>query len=147
MAAFTESNFEGDVPSPEELAAYHAYTQGEFHQWWLDYHDAVMAQRPELSVRMVPVGPVLATLLTTTLAELPPEAAYEDNAPHGQPTLYFLAGIVTYMAIYAEPPPDAYEPPGDLHPLVLEHYDEIVDVAWDALLDFDDDAGQSRVFF
>ena len=96
MAGYTSADFQSGYPSTQELAAYHAYTLGAFHDWWLDYQDAMIEQRPELNVRMVPVGSVLATLLTNELADLPAEVLYEDDAPHGRPTLYFLAGLTTF---------------------------------------------------
>lgn len=133
MAAFTDAKFGGQYPSDEEVAAYHDYTQGDFHQWWVDYREALAQARPELDIVMVPVGSVLAELLTTTLSDIPVEDLYLDNAPHGTPTLYFLAGVITYMGMYGNPPPASYVPPESIHPVVLQRYEQIVDVAWGAL--------------
>lgn len=133
MAGYTDASFEGEFPSGEEVAAYHAYTQGEFHQWWVDYRDAIASARPELEITMVPVGSVMADLLTTTLSDIPPEDLYLDNAPHGTPTLYFLAGVITYMGMYGNRPPASYVPPEWIHPVVRERYGAIVDEAWAAL--------------
>ena len=146
MSAFTSANFEDTWPTEAELAAYHANTRGDFHSWWLAYHDAVQAARPELHVRLVPVGSTLAHLLTTTLADVPVQDLYEDDAPHGQPTLFFLAGLVTYTAVYGALPPDDYPVPEDVSPVVTDRYDALVTAIAEHLLAFDDDSGTSRVF-
>ncbi len=146
MGSFTDADFENGFPTSAELQAYHAFTQGEFHQWWLDYHDGMMAARPDLDIRMIPVGPVLAGLSTTLQLETPVEALYEDNAPHGRPTLYYLAGLVTYMGLYSSLPPPSYVPPETIHASVRERHDEVVQFIWDELQAFDDARGNSRVF-
>lgn len=146
MGPYTDADFETTQPSSEELGAYWAYTAGDFHQWWLDYHDALQAQRPELTIHMVPVGPVLAALLTGPLSDIPPEVLYEDNAPHGRESLYFLAGLTTSMAIYAQPPPPSYQPPADVDARIRDRYPEIVDAVWAQLLAFEDAGGERRAF-
>ena len=134
-------------PTAAELEAYHATTRGSFHAWWLAYQDAVMAARPEAEVRMIPVGPAIARVLTETpLSGIPTLELYEDDAPHGRPTLYFLASLVTYMGSYGVPAPGSFEIPPLVHPLVAEHYDEVVAVIWDELVGFTDDRGVSRVW-
>ncbi|MCA9658068.1 MAG: T9SS C-terminal target domain-containing protein [Myxococcales bacterium] len=134
-------------PTQAELDSYHAFTQGEFHTWWLAYQDALLAARPDADVRMLPVGPTIARLLTETpLSGIPLEALYEDDAPHGRPTIYFLAGLVTYMGTYGVPAPTDFAVPELVHPLVAAHYDEVVSVIWAELEGFTDGEGQSRVW-
>ncbi|MGH1346822.1 MAG: T9SS C-terminal target domain-containing protein [Nannocystales bacterium] len=146
MGPYTDADFETTQPTEAELAAYWAYTAGDFHQWWLDYHDALLAERPELTIHMVPVGPVLAELLTGPLSDIPPEVLYEDNAPHGRESLYFLAGLVTSMAMYAGPPPASYQPPEEIDVRIRERYSEIVETIWAQLLAFEDGSGARRAF-
>lgn len=146
MGPYTDADFETTQPSIEELGAYWAYTAGDFHQWWLDYHDALVAERPELTIHMVPVGPVLAALLTGPLSDIPPEVLYEDNAPHGRESLYFLAGLVTSMAVYAGPPPASYRPPAEVDARIRDRYPEIVDAVWTHLLEFRAASGERRSF-
>jgi hypothetical protein len=146
MAGFTSADFVSSFPSADEMAAYHAFTQGDFHQWWLDYHDALVAQRPGQTIHMVPVGPVLAELLTGTLSDVPVEVFYEDDAPHGRPSLYFLAGLVTYMAVYAGPPPAGYAIPDDVDTRIRDRYAEIVEAVWTELQGFESEDGTNRVF-
>ena len=77
---------------------------------------------------------ILAGLLTDQLSDIPPEVLYEDDAPHGQPTLYFLAGLITYMATYGVEAPASYPIPSDIDPDVASRYAELVDAIWLALL-------------
>ena len=54
----------------------------------------------------MPVAEVLAGLFSEgPLAELGPEALYVDADPHGTPTTYLLAAMVSYAALYGEAPP------------------------------------------
>ena len=114
-------------PNPDEFAKFHDYTTGAFHDWWVKYHAALKAERPDVTIRMLPVGSVLAGLLTETeLSALPAGELYTDNAPHGTGTLYFLAGIVTYTGLFGQTPEAGYKVPDVVHPLVREKYPEIL---------------------
>lgn len=145
MGGFLSSGF---PPSPDEYADYHNYTRGEFHDWWLTYQDSLLATRSEYQVRMVPVGPIMADLLESSLTD---QVAitdwYEDDAPHGRANLYFLAAMITYSAIYAEPVPAAYQPPSIIHQQIRNNYAAIASTIWDELLAFNDENGNSRVFY
>jgi len=134
--------------SPTEFANYNNSISGDFHDWWIDYQDMTLAARPEIYPRMIPVGPIIAELLTQTpLSGLTATDLYVDGAPHGTPTVYFLAGLITYMGMYAEAAPDSYTIPSVVHPLVATHYETTVDYIWNYLLNFNDTNGNSRVFF
>lgn len=143
MAPYLSNGF---PPTTQEFANYNAYTIGDFHNWWIDYHDFVLAARPNLNVRMIPVGPILEELLTTTLSQTPITELYEDDAPHGRATIYFLAGLVTYMAIYEEVAPATYNVPNIVHEDVRNNYSSIVNTMWSELQNFNDENGDSRVF-
>ncbi|MGB0930230.1 MAG: T9SS type A sorting domain-containing protein, partial [Chitinophagales bacterium] len=146
MAGFIAG--EGFPPTEAEFANYNNYTTGEFHDWWIEYHDAVLEMRPEHQVRMIPVGPILSGLLTeTALKDIPILDLYEDNAPHGRPTTYFLAALVTYMGVYQEAAPLGFDVPGIVHSLVKENYTAVVAYIWEELQRFNDNQGNSRVFF
>lgn len=144
MAPFLGNGF---PPSENELAQYHLSTQSSFHDWWIEYQDFLLQSLPEEKVRMIPVGPIISGLLTETLAgQLSPTELYEDDAPHGRPTLYFLAGLITYMAIYGEEAPSSFIPPETVSNVVQEQFEEITTYCWNALLDFNTAEGASRVF-
>lgn len=133
--------------SQTQFDVYNAYTQGGFHDWWIDLHDAVLANRPDLNVRMIPVGPTLAKLFESNLADqIPYTELYEDLDPHGRATLYFLAAMVTYAAIYQEQPPAGFVVPTIIHEDVRNNYAAISTTIWNELQAFNTDAGESRVF-
>lgn len=137
-----------DVPAaPAEFAAYNDYTRGDFHDWWIDYHDALRASRPNYDIKMVPVGPILADILESDWAnQIPFSELYEDNAPHGRATLYFLAALVTYPAIYQEAPPAGFTPPSIVHQQIRDNYTDIAAFVMEELNAFNDGEGISRVF-
>ncbi|RME93240.1 MAG: T9SS C-terminal target domain-containing protein, partial [Bacteroidetes bacterium] len=145
MAPFANDAF---PPTAEGLADYYAYTRGTWHEWWLAYQDALLASRPATRVRMIPVGPILSGIFTTQLSEeIPVTELYEDNAPHGRPTLYFLASMITYSALCQQPPPANFVVPNIVHPVIRDNYAGLADYIWQELNAFKDSSGNSRVFF
>lgn len=144
MAGFLSN---GVPASSMEFSNYNAYTLGEFHDWWLDYHEEIRIQRPGLNVKMVPVGPIISRLLTETeLSNIPFLELYEDDAPHGRPTIYFLASLITYMSMYGVEAPIDFEVPSTVDEIVRLNYEATVDFIWTELNQFNDDQGNSLVF-
>lgn len=138
---------EGALPTAQELADYHTITRTEFHDWWIDYHDLLLEERPGLNIRMIPVGPILGKILSETdLSNISIENLYEDDAPHGRPTIYFLAGLVTYMAMYQQELPADYPVPDTVDELVGEHLEEVIEMIWNELNAFNFTNGESRVW-
>ncbi|MEO0324252.1 MAG: hypothetical protein AAF447_14925, partial [Myxococcota bacterium] len=146
MAPYTEADFERRMPSSAELQRYWDFTRGEFNDWWEAYQDALRRARPALDIDMVPVGPILGELLTGPLASIPARELYEDNAPHGRPTLYFLASLVTYAGMFGERPPADIRLPRDVAAGVRERYADIVELVWSRLRRYDTPSGVSRVW-
>lgn len=145
MAGFLQNGF---PPTISEFEDYNQYIAGTFHDWWIAYHDALLASRPDMEVKMIPVGPSIRNLYTNLLDGMVPVAElYEDDAPHGRASTYFLAGLVTYMAVYQEKAPASYNVPEIVHEGIREKYPMIVDFIWNELEAFNDDDGNSRVFF
>ncbi len=117
-------------PNDRRLTRYHQFNMGAYHDWYVDYHRMVSEVRPNLDITLIPVASVLAQLLTETrLSEIDVTDLYSDDAPHGTETLYFLASLVTYSAIFNEIPP-VMELPQTIHPLVSEIYPEITALIW-----------------
>lgn len=118
-------------PRPRALSRYHDYNRGNYHDWYVDYVDLIRAERPELDLTLIPVASVLAELFQDTdLSELAPEDLYLDDAPHGTPTLYFLAALVSYTSIFNEAPPLDVTLPDSIHPRVRDHYADIAGFIW-----------------
>ena len=135
-------------PSPQEWIDYNDYLSGDYHQWFIDYHDALTAQFPNSCVSMIPVGPIISKLLLMSpYDQIDINDLYEDPDPHGRPTIYFLSAMITYMAMYEEQTPSTYQPPsGIILPVVANHYSSIRDFIWTELQDFNYTNGNSRSF-
>jgi len=144
MSPFTGEPFN---PTASDFANYNSFTVGAFHDWWLDFHDSLLVSHPTENVRMIPVGPMIAELLTTAPYDtIPILDLYEDDAPHGRETIYFLAGLATYMAIYETQAPVSYTVPASVHTTVVNNYSNIVSTFWTYLQGFNEPGGNSRVF-
>ncbi len=141
------SEYPPTVPDADEIAAYHSATQGEYSQWWLDYHDAMLASRPEQQIKLIPAGAIMSEMITEVLGDAVPfEELYEDSAPHGRASLYFLSGMITYMCLFEERVPENYMPDETVHPYIRQEITALSDLAWDRLFSYVDDEGRSRVF-
>ncbi len=135
----------------QQLAEYHQATMnddvGGFHRWWLDYHDDLVAANPAVNVKMIPVGPTMAKVLShERFSTLTTNDLFEDDALHGRASVYFIASLVTYMGMYGEQPPEDFVIPEAVHPLIRQHYTDIVETIWHELSVFNFDNGQSRIW-
>lgn len=138
---------QGFPPSQSEWDSYNNGLQGAFHDWFLEYHDSLMLAHPDHCVRMIPVGPIISDLLMQApFDQIAIDTLYEDDAPHGRPTIYFLAALTTYMAMYQEPAPLNYVVPAIIDPIVAVNYQQAVDFIWNELLNFETATGENRVF-
>ncbi len=137
-------------PTAEEVASYHAEAKGAYHDWWLTLHDESISASGNNDIKLIPVGLILSGLLTDIepLTTITFDQLFEDNAPHGRPTHYFLAAMIQYMALYQEQPPASYQ--NQISPvindLVAVNYDQIVAYIWNELNAFNFPNGDSRVW-
>ncbi|WP_323767621.1 calcium-binding protein [Antarctobacter sp.] len=122
-------------PNAQETQEFHAYNAGEYHQWYRDLLNVLTVTRPDTQVELIPVASILAGFFAEggLLENVPPQALYTDSAPHGTPTQYMLAAMVTYAWVYEAPPPAAFTPPATLHPDVVENYDALAKAIWQAV--------------
>ena len=138
---------QGFPPTSQEWTNYNAEVNGAFHDWFLEYHDSLMLAHPNHCVRMIPTGPIISNLLQQSpYDQIAVDTLYEDDAPHGRPTVYFLAAMITYMAMYEEQPPASYQPTAFIDPIIANNYQQVSDFIWSELLSFNDMQGNSRVF-
>lgn len=147
MAPFSNASF---PPTANQWAAYQdaADFDSPWHDWFIELHDSLMARNPNVCVKMIPVGPIIAELLNrapyNTMAI---DSIYEDDAPHGRPTIYLMAGMICYMAMYEERAPLNYQPPAAfIDPVVIARYDSLVEEIWTELQAFRLPDNSSRVF-
>ncbi|MBA84258.1 calcium-binding protein [Thalassobius sp. S69A] len=113
-------------PSARQLRKYHRANGGEYHDWYVDYVQALGQIYPSNPPELIPVASVLAQIYALPeLKKLEGTDLYLDDAPHGTPTTYFLAAMVTYAVLYDVAPPAALVLPSSIHPLVRANYAEI----------------------
>ncbi len=119
-------------PSARGMRRYHDYTLGAYGVWYDDLLDKLRAARPGQPVQLIPVARVLSELLEEggPLQDVPAQALYVDDAPHGTPSLYFLAAMVTYSALYGAPPPEGYAPPPEIDREFAAVYPQIAAHVW-----------------
>lgn len=110
-----EPNLSGTVVDPANLTAgewttYNAYTvdqtPGGYLRWHTDWYDAIVAARPAITVRAIPVGPIIADLLENEayMSTLTYTDMYGDGSPHGSENCYLLSGLISFIAVYGTIP-------------------------------------------
>ncbi|MBV2359540.1 calcium-binding protein [Thalassococcus sp. CAU 1522] len=127
---------DGIVPDfPPDGAAFARYVDynGGAHAAWFDRYQALLAEaRPDTQPQLIPTARILAALLGKggPLADVPATALFTDADPHGTPSLYFLAGMITFAAVYDAAPPVAYQPPATLLPEIVANYPALAQTVW-----------------
>ncbi|MDX1782404.1 MAG: calcium-binding protein, partial [Thalassovita sp.] len=119
----------GKVPFPPNAGALKKYLEinkGDYHAWYEGYLHQVKAARPNLDITLIPVASTLSDLLQdSALSGLTARDLFTDDAPHGTPTLYFLAALITYGPLFQDSLPHQMPLPGSIHPLVRDNYPAI----------------------
>lgn len=133
MSGFMGAFGRGFPPSDRNLRRWHGYALGDYHDWFRAYVAALQSARPDMEIELMPVSSVLSGLQTGLLDDIPVEAFYTDDAPHGTATQYFIAALVAYSALYDAPAPSGFTPPDDLHPLVRDRYPRLIEEIAQAL--------------
>ncbi len=148
-----EMNLQNDYPGTPPTAAevddfYAATVTGTFPDWWIAYQDGLLVSRPAYNTRLIPVGPIISKIMTDLIPnQIPFTDLYEDSAPHGKPTIYFLAGMISYMALYQEQIPTSYMPSNEVHSVIRDNLTAIRNFVWTELNAFNLPSGESRVFY
>ncbi len=144
MAPFLNADF---PPSNSEWIAYNEYLQNDFSDWFDGYFEGITANQQDRCVKMIPVGRLISKALQTSpYDQINITDLYEDNAPHGRPTIYFMAAMITYMAIYEEITPVSYQVSNFIEPIVRNNYATLSEFFWNELLAFNIQNGDSKVF-
>ena len=129
----------GDVskvfpPPPEVMPQYHAHAQGSYAAWYDDYVAKLAASRPQMDIRLIPVGRIMSRLLSEEpLSQIPPEALYSDLSPHGRETTYLLAAMITYAAVFGARPPEGLQLPDSIDTVFATAYEATADRIWDIM--------------
>jgi len=109
-------------PRKSGLIDYHRFNIGDYHDWYMTLAQELSEARPDADIRLIPVASTLSQLLMEEpLNAISAEDLYVDNAPHGTSTLYYLAAMTVFPALYAEAAPQLQGLEGTVHPLVIEH--------------------------
>jgi len=137
----------GFPPTLDEWTNYNAYLNNDFHNWFLEYHDILTESIDNTCVKMIPTGPIISHLLNISpYNNIEITTLYEDDAPHGRPTIYFLASLISYMAMYEEKAPSNFQVESIIDPIIADNYNSVVDIIWNELNNFRFENGESRVF-
>jgi hypothetical protein len=134
-------------PSASKLASYHQKTAGEVHRWWNEYYDALVRARPNADIKMIPVGSIIARLLSSPpLTSITLDDLYEDSAPHGRPNIYFLAAMITYSATFKQQVPADYQPEQPVHTLIQQNYGQLRQQIWQMLNEYNRSGSGNRIW-
>lgn len=115
-------------PSARQLRKYHRFNGDKYHDWYVDYLAMLAKAYPDAPPKLIPIASVLSEVFAMDeLEDLQATDLYTDDAPHGTPSMYFLAAMVTYAALYDVAPPATMVLPASIHPLIRANYGRIAD--------------------
>lgn len=123
-------------PTAEQISNYYDFQLGDYHDWFINYQNAIIQNRPSTTVRMIPVGSILAEIFTHSeflAAQLSWQERYFDNDPHGTENLYFLAGLITYQALFGQPVITSYVPPNEIDARIRNQFAALNQFIWNRL--------------
>lgn len=122
--------------SPAQITAYINWGLGGYQTWMELLVSRLQTARPGLNIRLHNVNrAVLLTWRDTVVSTIPAGQLFEDNAPHGRSTWYFLAAVADYIELFDEKPPAGFAFDGgwNVHATVTANYQTIVDFMWGVL--------------
>jgi hypothetical protein len=129
----------GDDPTTVNSTGYAnwiAFGLGTYQTWMELLVSRLQAARPALDIRLHNVSKaVLLTYRDTVVSGIPVTSLFEDLAPHGRSTWYFLAAVAEYIELYNEKPPAGFTFDGawGVHSTVTSNYQALVDHIWGVL--------------
>lgn len=115
------------------IANWHTYGLGDYQDWMELLVARLKSARPNLDIRLHNISKaVLMCHQNTVVKDIRPELLFEDLAPHGRSTWYFLAAVAEYIEIYGEKPPANFEFKSEwgVDSAVTSNYQSIVDYIW-----------------
>ena len=131
-----ESGDRSGAISPAMCSAWVSDGLGAYQQWMELLVNRLQTARPGLDIRLHAISKAsLVAYRDTVVGTLPPDELFEELAPHGRPSLYFIAAVADYIELFDEKPPAdfAFDPAWGVSPVIAEHYPLIVDHIWRAL--------------
>jgi hypothetical protein len=125
----------GALTAPQ-IANWIAFGLGAYQAWMELLVSRLKAARPGLDIRLHNVSKaVLIAYRDTVVRTIPATTLFEDLAPHGRASWYFLAAVADYIALYGEKPSAnfSFDTAWGVSPAITANYQSIVDVIWNAM--------------
>lgn len=127
---------DGRAILPSMCAAWVDDGLGTYQAWMEVLVSRLQTARPGLDIRLHAVSKALLVVYRdTVVGTVAPRALFEDMAPHGRPSLYFIAAVADYIELFDEKPPAdfAFDPAWGVSPIITGSYQLIVDHIWGVL--------------
>lgn len=115
---------------------YRTYALGAYQAWMELLVTQLRAARPSLNIRLHNINKATITCWRDTVVNnIPTGTLFEDDAPHGFSSWYFLAGVAEYIEIYNEKPPRnfVFNPAWGVSSTITSNYQAIVDNIYQTL--------------
>ncbi len=124
----TWPEMDGYPDVPVQLDAWSDSMTGEWHGWWVALTEMIQQARPDLDVRLIPVGSRVAEMISTPelgLQTLTAEDLFLDDGGHATPTLSFLTSLIHFTTLTGQLPPQNIQLPDTLNPTVTQNFQNI----------------------
>ncbi len=118
------------------IADWHAYGLGDYQKWMELLVFRLQEARPLLDIRLHNISKaVLMCHENTVVKDIQPSVLFEDLAPHGRASWYFLAAVAEYIEVFGERPPAnfSFKTEWLVDTTVVSNYQTLVDYIWGVL--------------
>jgi hypothetical protein len=132
-------------PTAQQISDYYQFQLGDYHDWFINYQNAIIQGRESATIRMIPVGSILADIFTNAnlqASQMSWQDLYFDNDPHGTQNLYFLAGLIVYQALFGQQVVATYVPPAEIDSRIRNQFTELNQFVWQRLRYYQDNQVQ-----
>jgi len=128
--------------TPAHIATWINYALNTFAPWYDLLISRMQGILPGVEIRNWDVcRPLVLAMRDTAVGDVPITEMFEDYAPHGRATCYFVVAIAQYIHFFNEKPPanlqfnwpDQADPTRRVHAAVVNNYQSIVDYIWGVL--------------
>lgn len=111
---------------------------GEYQDWMELLVERLQSARPTLNIKLHNISKALLMCHENTVVkDIEADILFEDLAPHGRSTWYFLAAVAEYIELFGEKPAADFKFNTDwgVDTLVTSSYQDIVNYIWGVLID------------
>ena len=130
------SNDDPETVSAAQYSNWRSKGLGSYQDWMELLVKQLKDSRPNLDIKLHNINKALLMCFENTLVKnIKPGVLFEDLAPHGRSSWYFLASVAEYIELFDEKPPSnfSFKTEWAVDSAIVNNYNSLVDYIWTVL--------------